>query len=484
MFRHVRFLMVVVPVLMATAAPAAKIVVLTEEPVAVFVLPDGSVLKNAYVWRRTSEGLMIIHDAGQYFLNYQTLPPEWKAVYLTDDTTTDPVDESKPEARAEEAPGADRYKIGSVLEKVPALAEETREKLLARGGGKELDQGALVIALLQTVLDEDRENASRCILFLEERGHKIGEVERDKLFESCPFCAGDGSITRNCRACDASGACSKCKKSATTLGKRSGRDKQTMTELGNRSGQDTDCKMCEGTGECASCKGDGEVEIRCSKCRGAGKIVARIYCEVVRDKWIRQMNALVSGNPPASIMASPSMDIGSVLGELPGINTNALAFYTSPNSDGGMDTNILVACLMHTLVEKNLPVAKRFKVMLEVEYPKNGVIDIDAYLKFCRTCRSKGWCDHDCPRCGGSGDCEKCEGGGDSMKLKNWEVSCSACKGTGKCSACDGSGEIAGTCRTCKGLGRTFEQSRCEIRRELMVDELNEYYWKNRTDSM
>ena len=45
----------------------ADLVVLTETPVAEFTLPDGSVLKNAFVWRRSSEGLMIVHDDGQYF---------------------------------------------------------------------------------------------------------------------------------------------------------------------------------------------------------------------------------------------------------------------------------------------------------------------------------------------------------------------------------------------------------------------------------
>ena len=67
---------------LAAVAGAEEIVVLGETPVAEFTLPDGSTLKNAFVWRRSSEGLMIVHDDGQYFLNYQLLPAEWKAAYL------------------------------------------------------------------------------------------------------------------------------------------------------------------------------------------------------------------------------------------------------------------------------------------------------------------------------------------------------------------------------------------------------------------
>ena len=52
---------------------AGEIVVLTETPVTEFSLPDGSVLQNAYVWRRSSQGLMIMHDGGNYFLNFNLL---------------------------------------------------------------------------------------------------------------------------------------------------------------------------------------------------------------------------------------------------------------------------------------------------------------------------------------------------------------------------------------------------------------------------
>ena len=76
----------------------------------------------------------------------------------------------------------------------------------------------------------------------------------------------------------------------------------------------------------------------------------------------------------------------------------------------------------------------------------------------------------------------RCEGDGDSMSLENWKVECSDCTGSGDCNACSGSGTTHGRCRSCMGLGRTFNKSRCEIRRELLVDELNEYYRNNRPD--
>ncbi len=448
---------------------AAKIVVLTDKPVAAFTLPDGSVLKNAYVWRRNSEGLMIIHDGGQYFLNYKTLPPEWQAAYMGDAA---PVEEDKP--AADEEPGNDRYRIENVLKKAPSLAPETRKKLLERGADKELDQGVLVIGLLQAILDNEKDEANRCILYLEERGYEVDDVARDMIFQTCPACGGKGEVPRECRACEGTGECSECAKTASTLGKRS-----TRTE-----GKSSDCKVCKESGECAKCGGEGEVGIRCATCSGIGKLAARGYCEVVRDKWVRKMNALVSGNPTASIMASPSVDFESILGELEGINTNAPAYYASTSYNGGMDTNIVVACLMHTLVKKELPLAKRFKMMLDVEYPDNEVIDIENYLQFCQKCKSKGWLKQDCPDCDGSGECPKCEGSGDGMNLKNWKADCSACKGTGECSACQGEGEVSGTCSACMGMGRTFEKSRCKIRCDLLVDELNEYYRKHCSNPM
>ncbi len=470
-------LMLALPVI---RVQAAEIVVLTEEPVEVFVLPDESVLHNAYVWRRTSAGLMIIHDGGQYFLNYSTLPPEWKKAYFGEEE--DAADENAKKEELEEA-GGSRYRVGNILDGVPLLTKEAREKLLERNRDRDLDQGVLILALLQATLNEDREIANRCILYLEELDYETKEVKRDKLFEVCYNCGGEGTVTRRCRACDGSGECSKCKEAVTTLGKRSSRDKQTMTELGKRSSQDTDCKACEGTGQCPGCGGSGEAELQCATCKGSGKVVARVYCESVRDKWVREMNARVSGNPPATIMASPSVDIGAILKQLPGLNTNAAVYYTSDDYDGGMDTNIVAACLMHTLVDQDLRSAKRFNVLLDVEYPDNEVLEVGDYLKFCKTCDSRGWCEQACPRCGGSGECEKCEGDGDSMNLKSWEVVCSDCDGTGECPGCGGSGQVSGRCRTCMGLGRIFEKPRCEIRLELLVDDLNQYYRKKRAES-
>ena len=461
-------------------ARPVDVVVLTEEPVAEFRLPDGSILKNAYVWRRTSKGIMIIHDDGQYFMNYSTLPDNWKAAYLGEGDSME-AEEAKEavaaeEARNEAASRNDRYRISGVLKRVPSLAPETCAKLLERGAGEEYDKGALVIALLQALLDGDKESANRCILYIEELDYEVDEVARDLLLEACFVCSGSGSTSRTCMNCSGTGECPECHEPITEMGKRSTRNSETLTEMGKRSSQDTDCKTCGGSGACVKCGGSGKIKLRCSKCEGSGKIVAKEYCETVRDKWVRDMNALVSGEAPASVVASPSVDIGSILEALPGIGEDATAYYKSCSYDGHMDTNLVVVCLMHSLLEEDLAKAKRFNIMLEVLYPDNEVIDIEDYLQQCERCDGKGWGKQSCGVCGGSGECPKCEGDGDSMNMSNWSVTCSACNGTGKCPKCGGTGKVNGVCRDCKGLGRVFDVPRCEIRRELLIDELNEYY--------
>ncbi len=456
---------------------AAEVVVLTKTPVAEFTLPDGAVLKNAFVWRRNSQGIMIVHDDGQFFLNFDAMPPEWKTAYLGEDAqpvTQTSSEEEKSAVNRKPEPG-DRYRVCNILAKVPALEKNTREKLLERVLDEELDQGVLVIGLLQAALDGEWDEANRCILYLEEKGYNISDVARNKLFDDCPQCGGDGEITKKCRACGGSGECSECNKSTSMLGKRSDHEKED---------KDPDCEACDGTGKCAICDGKGKGNVHCSACRGTGKVVASDYCVVLRDQWVRNMNSLVSGEAPASIMASPSVDFGSILAQLPGINSNAPAYYASSTYDGEMDANLVVACLMHSLIEKDMSVAKRFNEILEVDYPGNEVIDIDDYLKFCDSCDSKGWVKLECPTCDGTGKCEKCEGSGDNMKLSNWKTNCSECKGTGECRRCEGAGKITIRCRDCLGLGRIIDSSRCEIRRELLVDELNAYYRQHQAGPM
>jgi hypothetical protein len=450
----------------AVTVPASAVVVLTETPVAEFTLPDGTVLKNAFVWRRNSQGVMIIHDDGQFFLNYTTLPAEWQAAYMGDAA---PVQETVVEKAPEAGQDTDRYKIGTLLKTLPGLAEETREKLLERDISTELDQGVLVIGLMQGMLEKDQEAASRCLLFLEEKGYDIKEVGRDKIFEPCTYCGGDHILTKTCRACDGTGVCPECKSKSTGLGSL---DKEEKTSFSNASV----CRACDGTGKCAACGGTGKIEIPCPRCRADGQAVATEYCEAVRDKWVRNLNALVLGKPPASVITSPSVDWRKLMERFPHLQPEALEYYFSSDYDGGMDEPIVLACLMYLISQESLPAAKRFNLIFEVEFPKSDAFELENYVRRCKTCDATGHITSKCTQCDGTGECKTCGGTGDKMGLNNWKVNCPDCGGTGECAACGGTGTIDTVCAACNGTGRIVEKQRCEIRCEVLVEEMNAYF--------
>ncbi len=452
--------------LAAVTVPAAEVAVLTETPVAAFTLPDGTVLKNAFVWRRNSQGLMIIHDDGQFFMNYATLPPEWRAAYLGE---AEPVQEAREEAAPEEAQDTDRYKIESVLKAIPGLSVATREKLQERGISEELDRGVLVIGLMQGMLDKNQECASRCLLFLEEKGYEIKEVEREKIFEPCSYCGGDHTLSKQCRTCSGTGVCQACKDQSSALGSA---DKEKKSSFSNAS----ECRACDGSAACAGCDGKGQIESPCPRCRADGMTVAREYCEAVRDKWVRHLNAMVSEAPPASILATPSVDWRKLMERLPHLQPEAIEYYFAPEYDGGMDETIVLACLMHSVAQEAFPYAKRFNLMFEVEFPESDELEIESYLRFCKPCDKTGRIQEKCTACAGSGECATCEGSGDKMGLNNWKMNCPDCDGTGECSACGGVGTLDVACTACGGTGRIVEKQRCEIRCEVLVEKLNRYF--------
>ena len=109
-----------------------EVIVLTEKPIVEFTLPDGSVLKNAFVWRRSSEGLMIIHDDGQFFLNFKLLTGNWKTAYLGESEA-----EGSVISVADPIVLKDRYKLASQLNMVPGLRDEGVQWLLRKDADDE-----------------------------------------------------------------------------------------------------------------------------------------------------------------------------------------------------------------------------------------------------------------------------------------------------------------------------------------------------------
>jgi len=453
------FLAGVMMVLAATTALAENIVVLTKTPVAEFVLPDGSVLKNAYVWRRNSQGLMIMHDGGNYFLNFKLLPDDWKTAYLGASDEGDPIVEPESPPTA----ANDKYRVSGILEKIPALNAETRRMLLSDGGSKDLDKGILALGLLQSLLSNERSEARRFLIIIEEKQYEIGAVDLDQLFVSCGSCAGDGQLARTCKACDGSGSCPKCKGEGT---------REAM-----KGSSRMHCTTCRGTGVCSECKGEGGFTPSCPKCRGVGKLLDRQYCEIVRDRFVREVNASVLNGKRASVASIPTSGIGKVLAEFPDLKPEARAFYLSDAYTGGMDTNILVACVLHSLLKNGFKEGERFDLMLRVEFPDDKVFEVENYLKPCGKCKKQGRIERDCRKCNGDGDCGQCEGSGKRMsEFGDNKTQCTICRGTGKCRVCAGDGKLISQCPACKGRGRIFERQRTEIKLGLLVDELNEYY--------
>lgn len=449
------FLAVILMGLVASAALAGDIVVLTETPVAEFALPDGSVLENAYVWRRSSQGLMIMHDGGNYFLNFKLLPDDWKAAYLGAP--------EEGESRPEPPPPHDPYKVVSLLEKIPDLTDAGRQHLLRKDLPEELDQDLLALSLLQSLLLNQRDEATRFSIIIEEKQYQIEKAKVARLIVSCRYCGGDGELVKPCKVCGGSGECPRC----------GGEGLRESMQGGMRD----PCTTCRGTGVCRGCKGKGELTLSCPKCRGTGKRVDRQYCEIVRDHLVREVNASAMDGKRASVASGSTFGIGKVLSDLPGLMPVARDFYLSEAYAGEVDSSILGACVLHSLMKGDFEGAERLNRILLVEFPDDGeVFAVGNYLKPCGACKKQGWVERDCRKCGGSGECDRCEGSGQRVSLDGrTKEYCTTCHGTGECQGCGGDGKTRHQCPACKGRGRIFERQRAEIKLGLLVDGLNEY---------
>ncbi len=456
--------LVVVMLVAALHCGAQEIVVLTDTPVAEFMLPDGSVLANAYVWKRSSQGLMIMHDGGSYFLNFKLLPGDWKAVYLAppEEEGLVVVQSVNPKPKVE--PARDRYKVMDVLRGIPGLDDSVRHLSLGTNYTEMADQKILLLGVLQSLLLDHRKEAKRFHLYIEENEYELEYVDIDQLLISCATCGGDGRLEKTCRRCDGSGKCLRCKGEGTL--------ESTF--------QDTllQCTACRGTGKCLACKGDGNLtSTTCRECKGAGRLVNQLYCEVLRGRIIREVNMIARPDRGFSISSGASAHFDKMLSKLPGLDEPAREYYSSEEYEGGMDTNLVVAGLMYSLLKENYGEAKRFKLMLEVLFPESEVLDSTKYLKPCERCSGTGWIDQSCQKCDGSGKCSRCDGEGKrKLEIGGDKVHCTTCRGSGECRDCQGRGTQPLKCKACAGKGRIINRQRSEIKLGILVERLNTFY--------
>lgn len=460
MARRLILVMIAVFFMSSAVRASAEVVVLTEKPVAEFTLPDGSVLKNAFVWRRNSEGVMIVHDDGQFFLNFKRMPDEWQAAYLGIDPALEK-EEEEPEPVATE----DKFRVQDLFGRVPGLSDDGVRWLL-REDAQELDhQRALTIALFHSLANKDRDKAKRYLLLIEEKGYKIDSVDLKKIFTPCIQCSGKGEYEQPCPACSGSGKCAVCE--GTGLNKKS---------LGKAN---QPCDACDKTGECAECEGVKTSVQPCRKCRGRGQILNLQYCLVNRDHVVRQVNIEVGALQAGSLVQDEPSGLSTILEGLPGLDESAKAFYLSPDYEGGADNYILIAAVMRSLIREQGTDAARFNYMLEAYYPQNRLLNIDDYVKTCTDCKGLGYIETDCPSCRrgkAKGSCAECKGSGIGKTELRKGTECEACKGTGECPVCKGDGKAVFKCTACEGRGRILEKLRTEVKLEITVDELNSFY--------
>lgn len=458
-----KYVFVVLMLLGALQCGASEVVVLTETPVPEFSLPDGSVLTNAYAWRRDSRGIMIMHDGGSYFLNFALLPDDWKAVYLDPPVENQGVVEKPVDPKPEKVPVRDRYKATAVLEEIPDLDPAARVLLLSADGSGELDQKILMLGVLHNLLEGNRDEARRFALIIEEKEYELEEVDIKRLFQKCSNCGGDGHMDKTCKTCEGSGLCDRCEGEGAS--KSSFDDSQL------------DCTACRGNGKCPRCKGAGEFRPPCPKCKAAGKLVDLPYCEILRDHMVRTINAEATPDRWSVLTSSASSHMDKVLPKISGLKESAQAFYLSEAYAGGMDADLVVACLMHSLLKEDFKEAERFHKMLEVLFPKADVLEIDKYLKPCANCASTGRIEKDCRNCSGSGGCNRCNGTGQrTLEIDASKIHCTTCRGTGECTSCRGLRVFRLKCKTCDGRGNVRALQRIEIKLGLVVDRLNEFY--------
>ncbi|MBN2161860.1 MAG: hypothetical protein JXR25_06565 [Pontiellaceae bacterium] len=275
MVRHFMWIVLAV-VMMAASVHAAKIVVLTEEPVAEFTLPDGKVLKNAFVWRRNSEGLMIIHDDGQFFLNYKTLPDAWRKAYAIDDSVG--------QVSAVTAKRYDLYSLYPILETIKGMPRALVTFLESERYNGKADDDLLKVCSLQSLIVANRPTAERLNVAVTNRFADATMLDLDGYYVSCVACDGKGGHVAPCRVCAGTGKCEKCDGTG-----------EIPSLLVNAAPQH--CIHCKGTGKCPTCNGTGSRAFKCEACGGSGKILNEEMVKAELVIYTMRLNAFRQGKP-------------------------------------------------------------------------------------------------------------------------------------------------------------------------------------------
>jgi len=456
------------------------VVVLTQKKVPLFTLPNGTVLTNAYAWRRDSRGIMIIHDGGNYFLNFSLLPDNWKKAYLGESTS-----EKKEEVQNLKEPSSpiknNPYNLKRTFKSIPGLSEKGLKWLLQDNPSDEVTQKVLALGVLQSLLNKKYKKAHELLLFIEENKYTIKELDLDKLFQVCPKCHGKGTISHICRICKGTGKCIRCNGEGT---RKSAFDNSRYH-----------CTNCKGTGKCPSCHGTGKFVQTCPLCNGKKKIINADYCTVLRNKWVRQINALTDSNAWVAITSTPFSPIHSTLRKISELDSELKRFYTSKDYDGSVDTNLVVLCLMQALKSDHMKNAHYFNTMLEVLYPKTHMLDVEKYIHICPVCKGRGVVEVPCPVCHGTGKCPRCGGTGfrkseirsdikktstDKKKQDNKKngIYCTTCHGSGVCTNCGGTKVITRRCSHCAGTGKEINKIRANVRLKIEINHLKRFYEK------
>jgi hypothetical protein len=248
---------------------AANIMVLTEEPVAEFTLPDGSVLKNAFVWKRSSEGLMIIHDDGQYYLNFKTLPDDWRAAYAVMDEIG--------QVAAVASERDDQHLIFDIIPRIDGLQHQAVTFYKSDRYHGDVDDALLTACALRCFLDNPDEptRAKRICRDINRVYPDYPQMDVDALYEPCAKCDTVGSSTYDCPTCKGSGKCRKCEG-----------DGELDPEFEHADPKH--CTTCRGSGDCPRCRGKTKLKLKCGECKGQGKkllhdqVKAKLAVEVQR----------------------------------------------------------------------------------------------------------------------------------------------------------------------------------------------------------
>lgn len=253
---------------------SARIVVLTEEPVARFQLPDGSVLKNAYVFRRGLEGLLIMHDDGSYYLNFKTLPDDWREAYRVSDEVeqvASAVDERE-----------DPYAMYPILRRVGLSPQAVTFYKSKRYDGK-VDATLLSACALKSLLDGDRTTAARLLTLRRKHFPDVEKHDVSSWFELCKECQGKGAFYFACKECAGTGMCSTCE------GKG-----EFPSDFENADPRH--CVECRGTGRCLECNGSGQRSRICLTCKGKGNQLKEKEVKLLLQLVIKQLNQYQPGS--------------------------------------------------------------------------------------------------------------------------------------------------------------------------------------------